>query len=107
MPKFTLIKHREFETDAEVSVTFSTDELGTANDHFDDFLKASGFEVPLEKAQSEYVVRPISEWEWDDNGELKADESTYRDALIEHSDFSPNVFMSDIIEFPKHFNNND
>ena len=71
MPKFTLIKHREFETDAEVSVTFSTDELGTAKDHFNDFLKASGFELPLDSTMSGYIIRDPSEWEWDDDGEMK------------------------------------
>ena len=70
MPKFTLVKHREFETDAEVSVTFSTDELGTAKGHFDDFLQASGFELPLDTTMSNYVIRSMDEWEWDDDGEL-------------------------------------
>ncbi len=71
MPKFTLVKHREFETDAEVSVTFSTDELGMAKDHFNDFLKASGFEMPLESTDSDYIVRSIADWEWDDDGEFR------------------------------------
>jgi hypothetical protein len=71
MPKFTLIKHRETENDAEVSVTFSTDELGLAKDHFNDFLKASGFELPLDDTMSGYVIRSMEEWEWDDDGELR------------------------------------
>jgi hypothetical protein len=71
MPKFTLIKNSEFEGDAEVSVTFSTDQLGLAKDHFDDFLKASGFELPLDNRMSGYIIPDSSEWEWDDDGELK------------------------------------
>ena len=71
MPKFTLIKHSEFEGDAEVSVTFSTDQLGLAKDHFDDFMKASGFELPLDNKMSGYVIPDASEWEWDDDGEMK------------------------------------
>ena len=89
MPKFTLIKHREFETDAEVSVTFSTDQLGQAKDHLDDFLKASGFEIPLDDRMSGYTVRSKSEWEWDDNGEFKFD--------------SLNL-SNDIIKFPNRYN---
>jgi len=71
MPKFTLIKHREFESDAEVSVTFSTDQLGLAKDHFDDFMKASGFELPLDNTMSGYTIPDPSDWEWDDDGEMK------------------------------------
>ncbi len=71
MPKFTLIKHSEFEGDAEVSVTFSTDQLGLAKDHFDDFMKASGFELPLDNRMSGYIIPDPSEWEWDDDGDMK------------------------------------
>ncbi len=48
MPKFTLVKHPDNQFDAEVTVTFESDTLGVARGHFDDFLKASGFEIPLE-----------------------------------------------------------
>ena len=48
MPKFTLVKHPDNQFDAEVTVTFESDMLGVARGHFDDFLKASGFELPLE-----------------------------------------------------------
>ena len=92
MPKFTLIKHRDTENDAEVSGTFTTDELGLAKDHLDDFLKASGFEIPLDERMSGYTVRSKSEWEWDDNGEFKFDSLNLN---------------SDVIKFPKRFNKND
>ena len=55
MPKFTLIKHADTSFDSEVTVTFNTDLLEGAKGHFDDFLKASGFEIPLE------VEEPIDE----------------------------------------------
>ena len=71
MPKFTLIKHPDHETDSEISVQFSTDELGLAKDHFDDFMKASGFELPMDDRMSDFVVRSPSEWMWDDDGEFQ------------------------------------
>ena len=78
MPKFTLIKHRDNEFDAEVTVTFESDMLGVARGHFDDFLKASGFEIPLEVeepteepdfefrlTQSDRLAAE-ADWVWDD-----------------------------------------
>ena len=73
MPKFTLIKHPDHETDSEISVTFSTDELGLAKDHFDDFMKASGFELPMDDRMSNFVIRNPSDWMWNDDGELMFD----------------------------------
>ncbi len=99
MPKFTLIKHRDHETDSEISVTFTTDELGLAKDHFDDFLKASGFELPLDDKMNGYTVKSPSEWEWDDNGEFKFNtEGMNLDGII-------GSYGADIINFPKRFNN--
>ena len=98
MPKFTLIKHSEFEGDAEVSVTFSTDQLGLAKDHFDDFLKASGFELPLDNRMSGYIIPDPSEWEWDDDGDMKIENfAKGLDRLLNNP--SP-----DVIEFPNRFN---
>jgi hypothetical protein len=94
MPKFTLIKHSEFEGDAEVSVTFSTDQLGLAKDHFDDFMKASGFELPLDNRMSGYVIPSPSEWEWDDKGEFKL-----------NKDIAYSAYKADIIKFPERNNN--
>jgi len=106
MPKFTLIKHRDTENDAEVSVTFTTDELGLAKDHFDDFMKASGFELPLDDRMSGYTIRKPSEWEWDDRGEFKIDDSTFNEAMTEFSDFQSSLY-ADIINFPNRFDIND
>lgn len=103
MPKFTLIKHRDTENDAEVSVTFTTDELGLAKDHFDDFLKASGFELPLEETESDYVIRSVSDWDWDDKPEAKNMDIAFRDFMTEHSDFN-NPYSDDVIKFPNRFN---
>ena len=99
MPKFTLIKHRDHETDSEISVTFTTDELGLAKDHFDDFLKASGFELPLDDRMNGYYIPTPSEWEWDDNGEFKFNAAEFcNDGILGGSG-------ADILEFPKRFNN--
>ena len=97
MPKFTLIKHREFETDAEVSVTFSTDELGLAKEHFNDFLQASGFELPLDDRMSGYVIPSPSDWEWDDDGDLKMQHFAQGlDRLLD------NPSTDDIIDFQRY-----
>lgn len=56
MPKFTLIKYPDNGFDCEVTVTFDTDMLGVAREHFDDFLKASGFEIPMETEPEKFTV---------------------------------------------------
>ena len=72
MPKFTLIKHAETSFDSEVTVTFNTDLLNCAKGHFDDFLRASGFEIPLEEDGFERrltVEDPLTtyhDFDWDD-----------------------------------------
>ena len=78
MPKFTLMKHADGTNDASVTVTFETDYLGAAQDHFEDFMKAAGFEIALgtkPQVGVHYTIRDPSTWEWDDNGELKGKES--------------------------------
>ena len=72
MPKFTLIKHADTSFDSEVTVTFNTDLLEGAKGHFEDFLKASGFEIPLEEdgferrlTLSDTPIDPI-DFDWDD-----------------------------------------
>ena len=72
MPKFTLIKHAETSFDSEVTVTFNTDLLEGAKVHFDDFLRASGFEIPLEQDEFEFrltsndFVPEPSDYDWDE-----------------------------------------
>ena len=72
MPKFTLIKHADTSFDSEVTVTFNTDLLEGAKGHFEDFLKASGFEIPLEedgterRLTSEDYVPDYHDFDWDD-----------------------------------------
>ena len=34
-------------------------------------MKASGFELPLDNQMSGYIIPDPSEWEWDDDGEMK------------------------------------
>lgn len=73
MPKFTLTKFPEVSEDSTVSVTFETDSLPAAQAHFEDFLKASGFEVPDHELDGFSSIPNISDWEWDDDGELRSD----------------------------------
>ena len=78
MPKFTLTKFPEVSEDSTVSVTFETDSLPAAQAHFEDFLRASGFEIQDPELESfsrmaASSIPDISEWEWDDDGELRSD----------------------------------
>jgi len=69
MPKFTLIKHPDNGFDCEVTVTFDTDMLGVAREHFEDFLKASGFEIPLEEDSPTLLddwLEKAEDMMWDD-----------------------------------------
>jgi hypothetical protein len=72
MPKFTLIKHADTSFDSEVTVTFNTDLLEGAKCHFEDFLKASGFEIPLEedgferRLTSSDPLTSYHDYDWDD-----------------------------------------
>ena len=92
MPKFTLIKHPENQFDAEVTVTFEAELLGNAQTHFDDFLKASGFEVPLE--ESTPTEEPDFEFRLNTSDRLAAEADwMWNDAFA-------NKFGGDIIQFP-------
>ena len=72
MPKFTLIKHRQNQYDSEVTVTFDADLIGPAKAHFDDFLKASGFELPLEETETfDDLLDAAEDAMWDDAFESK------------------------------------
>jgi hypothetical protein len=93
MPRFTLTKHPDNQYDAQVTVTFESDMLGVARGHFDDFLKASGFELPLEPEPNE---EPDFEFRL-----------TQSDRLVAESDWAWNdAFVSkfghkaDVIDFP-------
>lgn len=96
MPKFTLIKQPDHEFDAEVTVTFHTEMLGVAREHFDDFLKASGFEIPLE---TETEPSDIELWL------EKAEDDMWDDAFESKFplDSSVNPTGSDKIQFPSRY----
>ena len=70
MPRFTLIKHADNDFDAEVTVTFNAELIGVAQQHFEDFLKASGFEIPLEAEIDDFLARE-EDWMWNDAIESK------------------------------------
>ena len=71
MPRFTLIKHPTNKLDTEVTVTFDAELLDLARNHYDDFLKAAGFEIPVEDdfefkiTENEFIARE-EEWAWND-----------------------------------------
>ena len=93
MPKFTLIKHAETSFDCEVTVTFEAELLGNAQSHFDDFLKASGFEIPLE--ESTPTEEPDFEFRLNTSDRLAAESDwMWNDAFI--SKFGG----GDVIQFP-------
>lgn len=73
MPKFTLIKHPEHTFDSEVTVTFEGEVLDVVQAHVNDFLKASGFEIPDPEVNNdpfrlnnEDFVAKTEDWMWDD-----------------------------------------
>ena len=92
MPKFTLIKHAETSFDSEVTVTFNTDLLEGAKGHFDDFLKASGFEIPLE------AEKPAEEPDFEFR--LQTSDRLAAEADWMWNDAFANKFGGDIIQFP-------
>ena len=92
MPKFTLIKHPDNDFDCEVTVTFDTDALGVAREHFEDFLKASGFEIPLEEDSPTLIddwLEKAEDMMWDDAFDTKF-----------RNDGPVGSYGSDVIRFP-------
>ena len=67
MPRFTLIKHPTNNLDSEVTVTFDAELLDTTRSHYDDFLRAAGFEIPLESnSDKEDFLAKEEDWMWND-----------------------------------------
>jgi len=73
MPKFTFIKHSEFEGDAEVTMTFAAEMVETTRENFEDFISGSGFVVEAEKEEEDFESRVFSfevpkedDWMWGD-----------------------------------------
>jgi hypothetical protein len=71
MPKFTLIKHPETKYDSEVTLTFEAELIEPAKAHFDDFLKASGFEIPMEDGTIDFYLEKAEDMMWNDAVESK------------------------------------
>jgi hypothetical protein len=71
MPRFTLIKHADSAYDAEVKVEFQAEVLDLARSHYEDFLQASGFQLPDSAEQfSEWLDQKDDDM-WDDAFESK------------------------------------
>ena len=73
MPRFELIKHPSNDYDSAVSMTFTAEMVDVAKAYFDDFLKASGFELPLDDEPefkltltTEDFLAAQEDWLWDD-----------------------------------------
>ena len=73
MPRFRLIKEAENTHDSEVTVTFDTDLLDIAQCHYNDFLKASGFEIPLDEyvIDKSYSIQKEEDWMWNEAIDFK------------------------------------
>ena len=71
MPKFTLTKHSDNNFDSEVTMEFFTETVDLAKAHFEDFLKASGFEIPIENSSEGFFIPDPEDWHWDDAFEAK------------------------------------
>lgn len=95
MPKFTLIKHPDHETDSKIEVTFFTEFLSDLDEFFEDFVAASGFERQAKEERS--IVPPIDpeDWMWDDAFEsVFGKEALKDDGLVGSAG-------ADIIHFPQ------
>ena len=70
MPKFTLIKHPDHQSDSKVEMSFDIDSSVVAHEYFDDFLRAAGFVLrePGDEEGTGFLVR--GDLEWDKDGEL-------------------------------------
>ena len=99
MPKFTLIKHSEHTFDSEVTVTFEGEVLDVVQAHVNDFLKASGFEIPDNEARNDFFmsltagndfIAKEEDWMWND-----AFESKFR------NDGPVGSTGTDVLKFPK------
>jgi len=73
MPKFTFIKHSEFEGDSEVTMTFAAEMVETTRENFEDFISCSGFVVEAEKEEEDFQFQVFpfevpkeSDWMWGD-----------------------------------------
>ena len=71
MPRFTLIKHADSPYDAEVKVDFQAEVLDLARAHYEDFLQASGFELPSPVETTEDWLAKAEDAMWDDAFESK------------------------------------
>ena len=96
MPKFTLIKHPDNDFDCNVTVTFDTDVLDAAQGHFNDFLRASGFEMSLDEPSHAEKIDSLLE---------EAEEAMWSDAFNSkfRNDGPVGEAGHDIIKFPSRY----
>ena len=101
MPKFTLTKHGDNSFDSDVTMEFYTETLDLARAHYDDFLKAAGFELPMEDKEDEheYVVSDPEDWLWDDAFASKFQDFVHAAEPVKMDGILGNA-GADIIQFP-------
>lgn len=78
MTKFTLIKHADSDYDTDITMTFSAEMRDLVMAHFNNFLLASGFELPMEeelpfefKLTSEDYLARQEDYKWDEAFDFK------------------------------------
>ena len=102
MPHFTLIKHADSQYDADVTMEFDAEVLDLARAHYEDFLQASGFEIPLpDEEEDDFNPRLTNadflalekDHMWNDAFESKFGKQAANDGILGSSG-------ADVIQFP-------
>mgnify|MGYP000117545088 CR=1 FL=1 len=101
MPHFTLIKHADSQYDADVTMEFDAEVLDLARAHYEDFLQASGFELPLPEEEEDFNSRLTNadflaleqDYMWNDAFESKFGKNTVNDGILGSTG-------ADVIQFP-------
>ena len=102
MPHFTLIKHADSQYDADVTMEFDAEVLDLARAHYEDFLQASGFEIPLpDEEEDDFNPRLTNadflalekDYMWNDAFESKFGKQATNDGILGSSG-------ADVIQFP-------
>ena len=99
MPKFTLTKHGDNSFDSDVTMEFYTETLDLARAHYDDFLKAAGFELPPESGTESLEFPDPEDWLWDDAFASKFQEFVHAAEPVKMDGILGNA-GADIIQFP-------
>jgi len=97
MPKFSLVKHADSASDAEICSTFHVDHIDLARAHFDDFLQASGFSLP---ELNEDPLAPPKNDDWEDRLWDEAFDFKFRNDNLLNDEGPVGGNGADVIKFP-------